>query len=83
MVQKLSKFEEQKFQKTKLSYDEVLKKLDDAENIYTELLGPKDEWNDTVRNSLQIVRMTVITNQLQDVEGLERQYESSYNRDND
>lgn len=83
MEQKLSKLDNQKFQKTKLPYDQVLKKLDQIEDLYAELLGPREQWDENIKYNIGLTRLTIISNQTEKLDGLERQYESRNSLDND
>ncbi len=78
MDNKVGTFTKQSFPKTsvKFPFNEVLSKLNLIEQMYTELMGPRDTWDKRAQDCLSELRMNAICKQTDEVEDLERQYES-------
>lgn len=47
----------------KLSYQAVLGKLNQIEDIYTEILGAKTDWDQEIKDSVEKTRMTIMLDQ--------------------
>ena len=47
----------------KLSYEEVLEKLNQIESVYVEIMGPKSSWNQEIREGVEKTRLSIKVNQ--------------------
>lgn len=69
----------------KITYDDLIKKLDEKEEAYIEFLGSREGWSQRIKQCFSEIRMAAICKQYpaEESEDIERQYESRNSREND